>query len=89
MEIVACQRQASLRPARRILKNWVSTPEIRVDCSDETKFRVVAEVAAQFKKTHHVIDVDGVRVLFGEGMEVCCWRVEHPAGAGQALAGPI
>jgi phosphomannomutase/phosphoglucomutase len=28
---------------------------------------VVAQVAAQFKKTHQVIDVDGVRVLFGEG----------------------
>jgi phosphomannomutase/phosphoglucomutase len=45
----------------------VSTPEIRVDCPDETKFEVVAQVAAQFKKTHQVIDVDGVRVLFGEG----------------------
>jgi phosphomannomutase/phosphoglucomutase len=45
----------------------VSTPEIRVDCPDETKFQVVARVAAQFKKTHKVIDVDGVRVLFGEG----------------------
>jgi phosphomannomutase/phosphoglucomutase len=45
----------------------VSTPEIRVDCPDEVKFQVVAEVAAQFKKTHQVIDVDGVRVLFGEG----------------------
>ena len=45
----------------------VSTPELRVDCPDETKFQVVARVAEQFKKTHKVIDVDGVRVLFGEG----------------------
>jgi phosphomannomutase/phosphoglucomutase len=45
----------------------VSTPEIRVDCPDEVKFRVVAEVAERFKKTHKVIDVDGVRVLFPEG----------------------
>jgi phosphomannomutase/phosphoglucomutase len=45
----------------------VSTPELRVDCPDETKFQVVARVAAQFKKTHPIIDVDGVRVLFGEG----------------------
>src|SRR5689334_6356688 len=44
-----------------------STPEIRVDCSDETKFAVVANVADQFRKTHNVIDVDGVRILFGEG----------------------
>jgi len=45
----------------------VSTPEIRVDCPDETKFAVVARVAEQFSKTHEVIDVDGMRVLFDEG----------------------
>jgi len=45
----------------------VSTPEIRVDCPDETKFSVVARVSKQFRNTHAVIDVEGVRVLFGEG----------------------
>ena len=49
------------------LPKLMSTPEIRVDCPDETKFAVVARVAEQFRKTHDVIDVDGVRVLFGEG----------------------
>jgi phosphomannomutase/phosphoglucomutase len=45
----------------------VSTPEIRVDCPDETKFAVVARVAERFRKTHQVIEVDGVRVLFKDG----------------------
>jgi phosphomannomutase/phosphoglucomutase len=49
------------------LPKLVSTPEIRVDCPDETKFAVVARVAEQFRKTHPVIDVDGVRVLFDGG----------------------
>ena len=49
------------------LPQTVCTPEIRVACPDETKFDVVARVAAQFGKTHEVIDVDGVRVLFDEG----------------------
>jgi phosphomannomutase / phosphoglucomutase len=49
------------------LPKLVSTPEIRVDCPDETKFDVVARVAAHFKATHPVIDVDGVRVLFEHG----------------------
>ena len=49
------------------LPKLLSTPEIRVDCPDETKFAVVARVAEQFRKTHNVIDVDGIRVLFGEG----------------------
>jgi phosphomannomutase/phosphoglucomutase len=66
MEIVA----ASGKPLSAQLAGFpklVSTPELRVDCSDDTKFQVVARVAAQFKKTHQVIDVDGVRVLFEEG----------------------
>jgi phosphomannomutase / phosphoglucomutase len=49
------------------LPKTVSTPEIRVDCPDETKFQVVATVAKRFQATHDVIDVDGVRVLFGDG----------------------
>ena len=46
---------------------FVSTPEIRVDCADETKFAIVAEAVAHYKRTHDVIDVDGARVLFGDG----------------------
>jgi len=49
------------------LPKLVSTPEIRVDCPDEVKFQVVQHVAASFKKTHKVIDIDGVRVLFEHG----------------------
>jgi len=44
-----------------------STPEIRVDCSDETKFGIVEKVRDYFKKNYDVIDIDGVRVLFGDG----------------------
>ena len=46
---------------------FVSTPELRVSCPDETKFAIVAAAAAHFKATHEVIDVDGARVLFGDG----------------------
>jgi phosphomannomutase/phosphoglucomutase len=49
------------------LPKMVSTPEIRVDCPDEVKFDVVERVAERFKKTHNVVDVDGVRVLFEHG----------------------
>ena len=49
------------------LPKMVSTPEIRVDCPDEAKFHVVELVAEQFQKTHKVISVDGVRVLFENG----------------------
>ena len=45
----------------------VSTPEIRLDCPDDKKFQLVAEMAEEFKKDHQVIDVDGARVLFDSG----------------------
>ena len=46
---------------------FVSTPEIRVECGDERKFDLVDRAVAHFKSTHDVIDVDGARVLFGDG----------------------
>jgi phosphomannomutase/phosphoglucomutase len=49
------------------LPEMTSTPEIRVDCPDEAKFEVIRRVADQFRKTHRVVDVDGVRVLFDGG----------------------
>ena len=46
---------------------FVSTPEIRVPATDEQKFAVVSELAEYFKRDHEVIDIDGARVLFGDG----------------------
>ena len=46
---------------------FVTTPEIRVECGDDRKFELVERAVAHFRATHDVIDVDGVRVLFGDG----------------------
>ncbi|HEX6576397.1 MAG TPA: phosphomannomutase/phosphoglucomutase [Gemmatimonadaceae bacterium] len=46
---------------------FVSTPEIRVDCPDDVKFGIVDKATKHFAAEHDVIDVDGVRVLFGDG----------------------
>jgi phosphomannomutase/phosphoglucomutase len=43
------------------------TPEIRVDCPDEIKFKVVEKVKEDLKKDYSIIDVDGVRVRFEDG----------------------
>ena len=45
----------------------MSTPEIRIDVPEELKFGLVDEAVQHFRATHDVIDVDGVRVLFGDG----------------------
>jgi len=49
------------------LPKMVSTPEIRVESTDEAKFKLVARVAEHFRMSHSVIEVDGVRVLFPQG----------------------
>ncbi|HQU71257.1 MAG TPA: phosphomannomutase/phosphoglucomutase [Calditrichia bacterium] len=48
--------------------DFYSTPEIRAECkSDAEKFRIVEDAIEYFKKNHEVIDVDGVRIQFGDG----------------------
>jgi phosphomannomutase/phosphoglucomutase len=49
------------------LPAFESTPEIRVDCPDDRKFDVVDRLVRSFKQDYQVIDVDGARVLFGDG----------------------
>ncbi len=66
MEIVA----HSGRPLSHQLADMprtCTTPEIRVDCPDETKFGVVERVKREFQQTHRVVDVDGARILFPGG----------------------
>jgi len=58
------------RPLSGLLEDvprYHSTPEVRVDCADETKFKVVNQVAMDFKRMHTVIDIDGARILFPDG----------------------
>jgi phosphomannomutase/phosphoglucomutase len=45
----------------------VSTPEIRIGCPDEIKFDVAEEVKNAFKRDYSIIEIDGVRVNFGDG----------------------
>jgi phosphomannomutase / phosphoglucomutase len=61
---------AAGRTVRELLADvpaYFATPEIRIDCADDRKFSVVERAVSHFRATHDVIDVDGVRVLFGDG----------------------
>ncbi|MCU0610328.1 MAG: phosphomannomutase/phosphoglucomutase [Candidatus Eisenbacteria bacterium] len=49
------------------IPEYPSTPELRLTCTDEDKFRIVDEVKRHFSDGYSVIDVDGVRVQFGDG----------------------
>ena len=45
----------------------ISTPEIRFDCAEDIKFKVVAQAVADLKKKYEVVDIDGARVQFPDG----------------------
>jgi phosphomannomutase/phosphoglucomutase len=45
----------------------VTTPEIRMECPDDIKFKVVERAVAYFKKEFPVIDIDGARFQFPGG----------------------
>jgi len=47
--------------------DFVSTPELRIEVPEEIKFDLVDRAVKYFRGRHKVIDVDGVRVLFGDG----------------------
>ena len=66
LEIVS-KSEKSLSEMLADYPKYVSTPEIRVECEDERKFDVVAQVAEHFRKSNRVNDVDGARVDFDRG----------------------
>jgi phosphomannomutase/phosphoglucomutase len=44
----------------------ISTPEIRVDCEEEKKFKLVEETKKRLAAKNKINDIDGVRVDFGD-----------------------
>ncbi len=45
----------------------VATAEIRVDCEDEIKFKVIQNATESLKRKYKVVDIDGARVEFPDG----------------------
>jgi phosphomannomutase / phosphoglucomutase len=66
LRILAAGKQ-TIKQALADVPDYVSTPEIRIEVPEELKFGLVENAVAHFRAKHDVIDVDGVRVLFGDG----------------------
>ena len=67
LNIVANARE-SLATMRDKLPQLVNTPELRFDCAEERKFKIVDEVKARLKQAGaKVNDIDGVRVSTPDG----------------------
>jgi phosphomannomutase / phosphoglucomutase len=66
MEILA-KNQKEVTELLADLPTSFTTPEIRVDCPDEIKFRLAEKVCEHFRGKYDVVDIDGVRVKFPDG----------------------
>jgi phosphomannomutase / phosphoglucomutase len=67
VEIVAVKKGV---PVSRYLEDWpktFNTPEIRMDCPDRIKFKVVEMAQDYFRQGYEIVDVDGVRITFEDG----------------------
>jgi phosphomannomutase/phosphoglucomutase len=58
-----------------------ATPELRIECPDAIKFEVVDRVRDRYRQHHEVIDVDGARILFGDG----AWGLVRASNTGAVL----
>lgn len=79
LEIVSQQEE----PLSHILKDLprtYNTPEIRVSCPEDLKFKLVDRVKQALRKDYEVIDVDGVRVVFPDG-----WGLLRASNTGPIL----
>jgi len=65
---VVARLDRPLSAVRAALPQVINTPELRFDCPEDRKFRVVEEVKSRLAASGaKVQDVDGVRVLTGDG----------------------
>jgi phosphomannomutase/phosphoglucomutase len=58
----------------------INTPEIRVPCPDDIKFKLVELVKQELGKNYDIITVDGVRVRFPDG-----WGLLRASNTGPLL----
>lgn len=64
---ILCNTQKSVCELISDLPETFNTPEIRVDCPDEIKFKVVGKICNLYKTKGRVIDIDGMRAVYDDG----------------------
>jgi len=66
LEILA-EKGKSVSELMADIPETFATPEIRVECPDEVKFRIMNELKDHFRALGPIIDIDGVRIPFSDG----------------------
>jgi phosphomannomutase/phosphoglucomutase len=49
------------------LKSYAATPEVRIDTTEEQKWKIVDQARAHFGARYDTVDIDGVRIAFPLG----------------------
>ncbi|HVU05719.1 MAG TPA: phosphomannomutase/phosphoglucomutase [Polyangiaceae bacterium] len=80
LEIVAREGK-SIGELLADLPKGFSTPEIRVDCPDAEKAKVVAKVRDAFRGKYETTEIDGVRVRYPDG----AWALVRASNTGPIL----
>jgi phosphomannomutase/phosphoglucomutase len=61
----SCKKMSELLDT---IPKYYNTPEIRVECPDDKKFKIVEEISKELeKKGLDVLTIDGARVQYGDG----------------------
>lgn len=66
VEVLSKEQQ----PLSEMLNDWPKTyftPELRIDCPEKIKFKLVEKAAEKLSKKYNVINIDGARVIFEDG----------------------
>jgi phosphomannomutase/phosphoglucomutase len=66
MEILS-RSAGSLSSLLADVPRYFSTPEIRVDCPDRIKFKVIEDLRRALGSDHKIVDIDGLRVVYPDG----------------------
>lgn len=68
------------------LKRYRLSPELKLPCEDRHKFRLAEAIAAQFRATHSVLEVDGARIIFPDEGFGGGWALVRASNTGPALS---
>jgi len=67
LEILSRKEEKGVSHLLSGIPTYFSTPEIRTECSELDKFKIVEEVKEFFSRRYETIDIDGIRIIFEDG----------------------
>jgi len=67
LEIISHDKEEGVSHLLSDVPTYPSTPEIRTECSEADKFKIVEDVKEFFSRGYETIDIDGVRIIFDDG----------------------